>query len=52
MKLLKDALRGFDGNENANPKLGSNLDSRGSVRDVEASTSSIMLALVCGICYQ
>jgi hypothetical protein len=46
---LKDALRGFNVNEDVNPKLGSNSDSRGSVGNVEASTSSIMMALVCGI---
>ena len=36
-------------NEDVNPKLGTNLDSRGSVRDVEPTTSPIMMALVCGI---
>ena len=42
---------GWDLNEDGNPKLGSNSDSRGSVGDVEASTASIMTALVWGISY-
>jgi hypothetical protein len=46
---LRDALMGWDLDDEGNPKLGSNFDSRGSVGNVEASTSSIMLALVCGI---